>query len=834
MNVSFYKTHKVFAYLVFLLLPLWGSAQEIARYQVVGGDTLDVAYTGCGPARPVQVDEAPVNGVYAINGLINSTPVWGPAVVSYIPNPGYYGPDTMTVTHCDQSGGSGSVTTVYLIEVVTGSVTASDDWAATFVDSTVNINVLGNDTGSDSLYVNSIVLENNGSATIQADNTIDFVPQEGFSGLAKVNYVVCVAPDVCDLGTVNIFVELNNTVADTVYIATNKNKSLDLLVQQVNGYQLINSPGYGTVSLVDVGTINYKPYTNFTGVDTLTCAYNTNTNTSLVTFIVDVLDVEGNTGFAKDDYAYSSIGGMVDISVLDNDDGFNLSVSSINVAPANGTYTLDNGVITYLPNPGYTGVEYIRYTACTPSFDCAKADVYIFVGNQFPSPTSYGLNTPINTPLVINYNVPISDWNFILNGGTSSAGGSVVYEPGFYSGTVHGQDISGFNLLIYTPPNGFLGADAFQFQYCVDTDCRTVDIAVNVTSSPNPNIDTFCISDCVWAGDANNDGVANIKDLLPIGYCIGDVGLARPNPTLDWYGQYGDDWPEAIGQNGVNLKHVDTNGDGIISAADTAALGQSYGNYHNLSPQDGSPINNVPLYFITRTPNPGPGDLVEVDIVLGNANFPGVDLYGFTFPLNYNVDNVEPNSLNVRFFDDNWLAYNSPTLSLTNEPVLGRVDVGFTRTNGRAASGYGIVGKMDFIVIDDFDGLRLRDSLRARIRVDTPSAMMGDGTTARLRAEDLWFSIYLDNGEPKDLSDKDLIAYPNPATDQLTLHLNGRNALREVQLFSIVGQQMGAYEADGKRLELDISHLKNGIYVLSVVTDRGYISKKIEVMKPDY
>ena len=45
---------------------------------------------------------------------------------------------------------------------------------------------------------------------------------------------------------------------------------------------------------------------------------------------------------------------------------------------------------------------------------------------------------------------------------------------------------------------------------------------------------------------------------------------------------------------------------------------------------------------------------------------------------------------------------------------------------------------------------------------------------------------------------------------------------------------MGAYEADGKRLELDISHLKNGIYVLSVVTDRGYISKKIEVMKPDY
>jgi hypothetical protein len=90
----------------------------------------------------------------------------------------------------------------------------------------------------------------------------------------------------------------------------------------------------------------------------------------------------------------------------------------------------------------------------------------------------------------------------------------------------------------------------------------------------------MCFDDCIWAGDTNFDGIVNMEDLLPIGLCMGEVGIPRQDVNLSaqWYGQYGDDWsPYAP----MDLKHLDTDGDSIITALDTVAINNFYGNTHS-------------------------------------------------------------------------------------------------------------------------------------------------------------------------------------------------------------------------------------------------------------
>ena len=62
------------------------------------------------------------------------------------------------------------------------------------------------------------------------------------------------------------------------------------------------------------------------------------------------------------------------------------------------------------------------------------------------------------------------------------------------------------------------------------------------------------------------------------------------------------------------------------------------------------------------------------------------------------------------FNNDEWLDYNSPMISMTKQPFADRIDSGYSRTSGVSGSGYGIIGKVEFIVIDDLSSVRLGDS----------------------------------------------------------------------------------------------------------------------------
>ncbi len=150
---------------------------------------------------------------------------------------------------------------------------------------------------------------------------------------------------------------------------------------------------------------------------------------------------------------------------------------------------------------------------------------------------------------------------------------------------------------------------------------------------------------------------------------------------------------------------MDADGNGIISSMDTTAIGQFYGKYNNIVPIPHAPISELPFY---PDPFPGgplsPGDVIYIPLNLGNTNVPAYDAYGLAFNVEY--DPVIFESVNVIWSDTAWMNYNSPVLTKIHKPYSGKLDAAYSRTSGIAATGYGTIGVLEFIVIDDILGGR--------------------------------------------------------------------------------------------------------------------------------
>ncbi len=77
----------------------------------------------------------------------------------------------------------------------------------------------------------------------------------------------------------------------------------------------------------------------------------------------------------------------------------------------------------------------------------------------------------------------------------------------------------------------------------------------------------------VWPGDADNNGVVDQGDLLPIGLYYGKIGPARANASTAWVGQPVVPWSPAA------AAYADTNGDGVVSDFDIYAIDLNWGKY---------------------------------------------------------------------------------------------------------------------------------------------------------------------------------------------------------------------------------------------------------------
>ncbi|HHB79553.1 MAG TPA: hypothetical protein ENK85_10010, partial [Saprospiraceae bacterium] len=697
----------------------------------------------------------PEHGTYSYTQQLS-----GEYEIKYTPDNDYLGFDEFTIA-ISNAPGSVSFTT-YRFNVVESIVIPKNDYGITDVDVATGMNVINNDFASHPpLTLKNVSFSEGGMATV-VNNVINFIPEPGYSGMSQIKYTTCDDLGTCATGmyTVSVF---DGELSDTkVKLGTLKDTYVKMPLEW-NAYFIApdQAPSHGEAVINDNQELQYTPEPGYSGEDYFVLTSFNGYQTSLEVFVT-VYDKTPNI-LAFPDQFYTPVNTPVTFNVLANDDG-NYHLSGFSQPQAGDLAYNGSGNFTYTPDPNYSGGVYFSYSIGSnynPNLE--KTTVQIGIGNQAPSKGTFDLTTSQNAPLVIKYPTTFRDYGFELINEPNS--GVVEFLEGQQTININGEDVSGYNMLIYFPNQDFLGTDEFGLNYCLASngDCAEVKVTVDVIDAP-----ATCYDGCIWPGDVNRDGVVSVKDILPIGQFFGELGPERSDNSSDWYAHSGDDWNNPYAN--VDLKFADTDGDGQITAADTSAISTSYAKNDNLTPKFPIGKKNTTIEFGTPSPtNPQPGDLVSIPLILGTEDIPAVDVYGFTFNLNYWVDAFDNEF--IAYNAESWFNQNDATLSMAKKPYNGRLESAITRTGRLSASGHGIVGTLNFIIDDQIDGFKLKDG-KIEVTLDGGELSDSEGQAYSIDGAKTYIQLNLAGTGLAKINPNQVILYPNPADEEVHIHLN--------------------------------------------------------------
>lgn len=203
---------------------------------------------------------------------------------------------------------------------------------------------------------------------------------------------------------------------------------------------------------------------------------------------------------------------------------------------------------------------------------------------------------------------------------------------------------------------------------------------------------TYTNTDSVWPGDANYDGVANNFDVLAVGLAFGKNGPLRVGANISWTPQFALNWSDQIFGN-LDVKHVDTNGDGVITIADTTAILQNYGAGHPRPVLSASGITpDVFVLLNDDSLNRNEADTAEIHI--GDDISTVTDLYGIAYRIGYDSTLIQPSSIVVEAVDSWFADPDVNAIIFTATPLTAAVDIAMTRMNLIPRSGSGMVARL--------------------------------------------------------------------------------------------------------------------------------------------
>ncbi|OWY21537.1 hypothetical protein C7N43_08610, partial [Sphingobacteriales bacterium UPWRP_1] len=436
--------------------------------------------------------ETPLNGTAIINT---------DGIVIYTPNTGFTGTDTFTYIISDGALTDAGQVVVFVEGVIpeNSPPVANPDVAATEPGIPVTIPVLNNDTDPNGDTVSIVAIDTppgNGFVFINADGTITYNPDPGFTGTDTFSYQITDG-ELTDIGVVVVTVEeLPNqppvAVTDTVSTAPTTPVNIEVLLNDydpegntVSVVTTVTPPANGIAYLNPDSTITYIPNPGFTGTDTFTYEITDGLLTDLGTVIVTVGGGPVNQPpIANNDFVSPPPNTPVTIAVLNNDtdpDGDTISIVAIDTPPGHGFVFINpDGTVTYNPDPGYTGPDTFSYQIT----DGQLTDIGVVIinvqepANQPPVAVDDAATTNADTPVIIpvldNDTDPNGDPLAITDTPVLPSNGTILLNP---DGTV-----------TYLPNTGFSGTDTFSYVISDGelTDTAQVIVTVNDTINDAP------------------------------------------------------------------------------------------------------------------------------------------------------------------------------------------------------------------------------------------------------------------------------------------------------------------------------------------------------------
>jgi len=716
-----------------------------------------------------------------------------PGPISFIPKPQY---------------------TVLELNTVTSIVDATRDYV--LIDSDLSVDVLANDDSSaGDLDLLGIVLDQDADATANGLN-IDVVALNSDEKM----YAQYVVADTFATTGKSVIVAIPNTeiVDDGVKQLFTTNKSSLAFTMPSSGFSLNDSYGStnGEIEMLNELAYNYIPETNFSGLDSVQF---TNGSGFSYTIYLKVYDQEYNNSFIRDDAFYTSKNTEITFDVYEND----LKAYTITDYSEELDYQ-GNGEFSYLPPEGYYGVKNFFYTASDGLSDYT-AEISINVNDQQPfNWYTYEFEGLANTPFVIDYKVPIegTDWtvfNLPSNGTLNLLDEGESEEDSCYS-------ISGVNKIVYKPNPGFVGTDAFDVFYCTAANaCHQVKTIITVVASQDTTGACPCVDNCIWQGDANNDGKVSLLDLQKIGADMGSlVPIKEHNDHGIWYGQSGDTSNDAI--------FSDSNGDGVVSEDDVQAILDNYGNLRSFSQYESLISNDYIIQLESQEESVDSGEVLHINIIAGNDEFPAIDVHSFSFALNVNASLADSASMHMDYLRSSWLNHNDPTIDLQVVPMDGRIETAITKTTGLNSSGQGIVAVLSFIVEEEVEGFRLAEGEERLISIELTDVYASDANGKTIKLQDQLIQVPIRHKEDPSETNKTIenptFLYPNPTSSILNVELLNEEIIQHLEVYDLNGiliEQVRNVNNTFYQLEINSNP---GLYILNVITEKNNYTSKFE------
>jgi hypothetical protein len=328
-----------------------------------------------------------------------------------------------------------------------------------------------------------------------------------------------------------------------------------------------------------------------------------------------------------------------------------------------------------------------------------------------------------------------------------------------------------------------------------------------------------------WPGDANYDLIVNNLDILALGIANGETGSVRVAATNSWVEQPVSDWTNSY-VTGVNYKHADCDGNGVVDLADTTAIYLNYGLHHPASrfSNGAVTINSTAVLSVNISPDSA-GANTSLHI---NIDLTADSIYGIAFSVFYDPTLIDAASL-ISDFNNSWLGTSGVNMIgfAKAVPTEGKIDFALTRIDHTNAVG----GVGDLVSFDLTTAPTILSPATLTMQVDNVNGIYSSQTFEGITGNsdstyvDELVSVNEKNNSIHDLTsfldDKNLsVQFYSDHVSQLQLALTdlmGRIILTE-QVITISGIN---------KKEIPVKQLVNGVYFLTLTDNGNTISLKL-------
>ncbi len=331
------------------------------------------------------------------------------------------------------------------------------------------------------------------------------------------------------------------------------------------------------------------------------------------------------------------------------------------------------------------------------------------------------------------------------------------------------------------------------------------------------------IANCrnVWPGDANMDGLVDVDDVFILGFNWGDTGPVRPNSSVVWIEQPATDWGSWF--NGINNKHADTDGNGVINVDDTLAIAENFGYAVN---KYGGIMHNAPLFLQPVNSNWYCGDVVSYNIVLGILNNDADNVYALSFYLDLDPIIFDTSVAHIDL-SNSWLGNAGTDVFSFRKIIDTRLYIAIVSTTRQNLIGNGRIGGLHLQTMAS-----LPPGLSQDYYLAVPSGIKGkmaNGTEHTFSSQ--ISEIYINDtltGTNNRTEVGSVKLYPNPVGEVLNISFPVEKQW-QILLTDMAGNKIMNEMAKFRDYSLNLKNLSSGLYLLYLNNEESAIVKKVMV-----